>query len=77
MPIGTIMATQGAIVPNAVGVDIGCGMCSLRTNLKHIETPDLKRIMGNIRKTVPVGFKHHETQQDEVWMPKRNILESL
>ncbi|MFA5478124.1 MAG: RtcB family protein, partial [Bacteroidales bacterium] len=33
MPIGGVMATKDAIVPNAVGVDIGCGMCSLRTNL--------------------------------------------
>lgn len=71
MPIGAILATRGAVVPNAVGVDIGCGMCSLRTNLKHIETPELKEIMGIIRKTVPVGFKHHETRQDEAWMPER------
>lgn len=71
MPIGAILATKGAIIPNAVGVDIGCGMCSLRTNLKHIETPKLKEIMGIIRKTVPVGFEHHKTRQDEAWMPER------
>ncbi|ADJ28670.1 RtcB family protein [Nitrosococcus watsonii] len=71
MPIGAILATKGAIIPNAVGVDIGCGMCSLRTNLKHIETPKLKEIMGIIRKTVPVGFEHHKTRQDETWMPER------
>ena len=71
MPIGAILATRGAVVPNAVGVDIGCGMCSLRTNLKRIEKPKLKKIMGIIRKTVPVGFKHHETRQDEAWMPER------
>ncbi len=71
MPIGAILATKGAIVPNAVGVDIGCGMCSLRTNLTDIATEDLKAIMGTIRETVPVGFKHHETQQDEAWMPER------
>lgn len=71
MPIGAILATRGAVVPNAVGVDIGCGMCSLRTNLKHIETPELKEIMGLIRKTVPVGFNHHKTRQDEAWMPER------
>ncbi len=71
MPIGAILATKGVIVPNAVGVDIGCGMCSLRTNLTDIETDDLKTILGIIRDTVPVGFNHHETQQDEVWMPER------
>ena len=69
MPIGGVMATKNAIVPNAVGVDIGCGMCSLKTNLSHIEKQDLKKIMGEIRKTVPVGFKHHKNKQDESWMP--------
>ncbi|HNP06358.1 MAG TPA: RtcB family protein [Cyclobacteriaceae bacterium] len=75
MPIGAILATKGAVVPNAVGVDIGCGMCSLRTNLTHIETPELKKIMDIIRKTVPVGFNHHESIQDESWMPeKKGVL---
>ncbi|MDD2549916.1 MAG: RtcB family protein [Bacteroidales bacterium] len=71
MPIGAVLATRGAIVPNAVGVDIGCGMCSLRTSLNDIETSDLKDIMGIIRNTVPVGHKHHKTDQDEAWMPKK------
>src|SRR5690554_798393 len=69
MPIGGILATKDAIVPNAVGVDIGCGMCSLRTNLKDIDRDDLKQILGKIRKTIPVGFKHHKEIQDESWMP--------
>ena len=69
MPIGGVLATKDAIIPNAVGVDIGCGMCSLRTNLKHIEQGDLKKIMGIIRQTIPVGFKHHKKRQDESWMP--------
>jgi len=70
MPIGGVLAAKKAIIPNAVGVDIGCGMCSLRTNLKEIETDDLKKIMGIIRKTVPVGFKHQDEKQDEKWMPE-------
>src|SRR5690625_2525093 len=69
MPIGGILATKDAIVPNAVGVDIGCGMCSLRTSLTDIDQEDLKKIMGLIRKTVPVGFNHHKQKQDESWMP--------
>lgn len=71
MPIGAILATKGAIIPNAVGVDIGCGMCSLRTNLTDISTKDLKKILGLIRNTVPVGFNHHKNPQDESWMPER------
>ena len=71
MPIGAILATKGVIVPNAVGVDIGCGMCSLRTNLTDIDTDDLKDILKIIRETIPVGFNHHKAQQDEAWMPER------
>lgn len=70
MPIGAVLATKGAIVPNAVGVDIGCGMCSLRTNQTALESEDLKEIMGAIRKKVPVGFRHHEEAQDAAWMPE-------
>lgn len=72
MPIGAVLATKDAIVPNAVGVDIGCGMCSLRTNLKAIDTSDLRKIMSVVRDTVPVGFKRHNAPQDEAWMPERN-----
>lgn len=70
MPIGGILATKDAIIPNAVGVDIGCGMCSLRTDLKEIDVEDLKQIMGRIRETVPVGFKHHDEKQDISRMPE-------
>lgn len=69
MPIGGVLATQGAIIPNAVGVDIGCGMCSLRTNQQNIDEGRLKAVMGIIRDRVPVGFNHHDNKQDAEWMP--------
>ena len=71
MPIGGVMATKGVVVPNAVGVDIGCGMIATRTNLKAEElTKDmLKKIMGEIRQAIPVGFKKHKESQDEKLMP--------
>ena len=37
MPIGTVLATKDVVIPNAVGVDIGCGMCAVKTNIK-VET---------------------------------------
>ena len=70
MPIGGVLATQGVIIPNAVGVDIGCGMCAVKTSLLEIDTDTLKKIMGEIRKLVPVGFAHQQTKQDEKLMPK-------
>jgi len=69
MPIGGILTTKDAVVPNAVGVDIGCGMCSLRTNLKEIDIDGLKKVIAGIRETVPVGFNHHKEKQDDKWMP--------
>jgi len=76
MPIGGVMATQGVVVPNAVGVDIGCGMCALKTSIPTIDQETLKKIMGGskeykggIRSAVPVGFSHHSKKQDEALMP--------
>lgn len=69
MPIGGVLATKGVIIPNAVGVDIGCGMCAVKTSLTEIDTENLKKIMGEIRKAVPVGFNHHDKKQDENLMP--------
>jgi len=71
MPIGGVLATQGVIIPNAVGVDIGCGMCAVKTSLKIEDlNPHLKTIMSEIRKVIPVGFNKHEDMQDEDLMPK-------
>ena len=69
MPIGGVMATKGVVIPNAVGVDIGCGMCAVRTSLTIINRESLKKIMGKIRQVVPVGFKRHKEKQDEDLMP--------
>ncbi|MEL6636591.1 MAG: RtcB family protein [Bacteroidota bacterium] len=70
MPIGSILATKDVVVPNAVGVDIGCGMCALPTQLTDITTADLKRAMGEARQRIPLGFNWHEEAQDESWMPE-------
>lgn len=75
MPIGGVLATKDVVIPNAVGVDIGCGMCAVKTSLKDLDTETLKKIMGEIRKAVPVGFEHHKEAQDEELMPKPGLLE--
>jgi len=69
MPIGGVMATEGVVVPNAVGVDIGCGMCAVKTSLTEIDTETLKKIMGEIRKVIPLGFGHHKEMQSDNLMP--------
>jgi len=69
MPIGGVVATEGVVIPNAVGVDIGCGMLATRMSLTEIDLPALKRVIGTIRKAVPVGFDHHKVPQGENLMP--------
>ena len=65
MPIGGVLATKGVIIPNAVGVDIGCGLCSVKTSLTDLDTETLKKIMGEIRKVIPVGFNKHKEDNSE------------
>lgn len=71
MPIGGVLATEGVVIPNAVGVDIGCGMCAVKTSLQveQLTKETLKKIMGKIREAIPVGFNHHKEKQDEGLMP--------
>jgi tRNA-splicing ligase RtcB len=74
MPIGGVMATTGVVIPNAVGVDIGCGMSAIRTSLTEICTNDLKSIMSRIRSVIPLGFKHHNRSQGDHRMPDPVVL---
>lgn len=69
MPIGGVMATQDVVIPNAVGVDIGCGMCAVRTSLTSLDMNSIKKIMQEIRQSVPLGFKHHKNRQNQILMP--------
>jgi tRNA-splicing ligase RtcB (3'-phosphate/5'-hydroxy nucleic acid ligase) len=55
--VGSVIATKGAIIPAAVGVDIGCGMMAVQTSLKADDLPDsLARIRSSIERVVPHGF---------------------
>jgi tRNA-splicing ligase RtcB len=69
MPIGGVLATKDVVIPNAVGVDIGCGMCAVKTSLIELDRETLKKIMGEIRKSVPLGFEHQKEKQPVVLMP--------
>ena len=73
MPIGGVIAVEDAIIPNAVGVDIGCSMSLMRTNLsvEDINEELLRKIIGGakgypggIRANIPVGMSHNKVKQD-------------
>src|SRR5882762_4721804 len=58
--VGSVIPTKGAIIPSAVGVDIGCGMVAVRTTLTASALPDsLSTIRAQIERNVPVGFAAH------------------
>jgi len=71
MPIGGVIATKGVIIPNAVGVDIGCGMNFVSTDIKAAELKEVmtgngtlvQTIIADIMRNVPVGFKSHKEKQ--------------
>lgn len=80
MPIGGVLATRGVVIPNAVGVDIGCGMCAVKTSLRAEDIPSdvlRKQILRGIRKQIPLGFSHHKTAQDEAFMPQGFSIDKL
>lgn len=80
MPIGGVLACKDAVIPNAVGVDIGCGMCAVKTNWKVADIPTdvlRKQIMRGIRKRIPMGMDHHKEAQDEKYLPTGHDIDKM
>src|SRR5207245_4941544 len=54
--VGSVIATKGAIIPAAVGVDVGCGMVAVRTKFFAKDLPDnLDKVKGGIERRIPMG----------------------
>src|SRR5689334_22503190 len=74
--VGSVIPTKGAIIPAAVGVDIGCGMMAVRTSLNARDLPDnLKDIRTAIESAVPHGRTNQGGSGDRgAWhdLPERN-----
>jgi tRNA-splicing ligase RtcB len=66
--IGSVIPTKGAIIPSAVGVDIGCGMIAVETPLSAGDLPDdLGGLLGGIEANVPAGVgKGHSQSRFEL-----------
>lgn len=71
MPIGGVIATKDVIVPNAVGVDIGCGMDFIPTDvhiddIRGIQTGNgtvIQAIIGNLMRTIPLNMERYKIPQ--------------
>lgn len=58
--VGSVIPTKHAIIPAAVGVDIGCGMNAIRLSLKASQLQIASRLRNAIERKVPVGFALHK-----------------
>lgn len=78
MPIGGVIACRNVVIPNAVGVDIGCGMAFVQTDipvnvLRETLTGSgelIRVIIGNILRTIPVGFRHYKNPAESKVLDK-------
>lgn len=72
MPIGGVIAAKDVVIPNAVGVDIGCGMDFVPTNIRMDEVRDIQTgngtivqaVIGNIMRSIPLNTDRYKTPQE-------------
>jgi tRNA-splicing ligase RtcB len=64
MPIGGVVACRDAVIPNAVGVDIGCGMCAVQTGLpaEELSRRQVSECLERVRQQIPLGEGHSHGQ---------------
>jgi tRNA-splicing ligase RtcB len=76
--VGSVIPTLRAIIPAAVGVDIGCGMMAARLSLtaEEIDEASLRKVFNQISRDVPVGFGQHE-ERDARGHAARRFSKSL
>lgn len=80
MPIGGVLACEHAVIPNAVGVDIGCGMCAVKTNMMAgsiSKSLIRKTIINNIRNRIPLGAEHHKHAQAQEYLPQGHDIDKM
>jgi len=75
--VGTVLATQGAIIPAAVGVDIGCGMIAVKTNLKKEQLGDLAKLRASIERSVPMSAGRFNNKITESAQKRIDELEAM
>jgi len=75
--VGTVLATKGAIIPAAVGVDIGCGMIAVKTPLVRDDITDPAAIRSGIERRVPMSAGHNNRHVTESAARRIGKLERL
>ena len=79
MPIGGVLLTMDIVILKAVGTDIGCGMCAVKTNIKvsSLRRNTIINMVEKIRRNIPTGFNHQNIPQEEILMPNDFEIDSL
>jgi tRNA-splicing ligase RtcB len=75
--VGTVLPTKGAIIPAAVGVDIGCGMIAVRTPLKRSDVQNPGRIRSGIEHRIPMSAGKNNTKLTHSAAIRVKTLEAL
>jgi tRNA-splicing ligase RtcB len=75
--VGTVIATKGAVVPAAVGVDIGCGMIALQTPLEGNDLKELHRLREGIERRIPMSAGRNNSKIAETAEPRIAELKKL
>src|SRR5215216_4379659 len=75
--IGTVLPTDGAIIPAAVGVDIGCGMIAVRTPLKREDIRDPAAVRRGIEQRIPMSAGKNNARLTGSAVLRVNALEAL
>ena len=77
--VGSVIPTLKAIIPAAVGVDIGCGMMAARLSLtgNDFSERELKKIFDRIERDVPVGFAQHDDARTAAAKPFKRGLSKI
>ena len=75
--VGTVIATKGAVVPAAVGVDIGCGMIALQTPLEREDLKELHRLREGIERRIPMSAGRNNSKIAATAEPRIAELKKL
>lgn len=66
MPIGGVLATEGTVIPHAVGLDIGCGVRAWRTGVSVRDfLAKRDQVLSDVQRSVPTGFEWNRAAQDD------------
>lgn len=75
VPVGTVLPLRNAVCPNAVGVDIGCGMAAWNTGIP-VSSIDVRKFMVNIKESIPHSEGKNRSNSD-LWLSDKRVKDTI